>query len=78
LLTKRLQPGESICLYTDGVTETQNQRGMMLGYDGFLSLLGSSWQTDSGKFLEEILHRHSQWSHQPQDDQTIILIRHEK
>lgn len=78
LLTMLLQPGESICLYTDGVTETHNQQGVMLGYDGFLSILGSSWQTDSAKFLEEILHRHAQWSHQPQDDQTIILIRHEK
>jgi serine phosphatase RsbU (regulator of sigma subunit) len=78
IVTMCLLPGESICLYTDGITEAQSPQGNLLGYEGFLSLLESSWQNDSAKFLEEIILQHSKWSQQAQDDQTIILLRHEK
>jgi serine phosphatase RsbU (regulator of sigma subunit)/anti-sigma regulatory factor (Ser/Thr protein kinase) len=76
-----LSPGAAVLLYTDGITESQNSAGEMLG-EKFLALMLSNaiMKTKNvlaaKQFLLEQFTNHR--GHAPlTDDQTFILIRHQ-
>jgi len=73
----RLEPGDTIVLYTDGITESFNERREMFGVDGLdAALEGCSGQpacvVDS---VHGALYEHTQ-SRTRDDDQTIVALRY--
>lgn len=75
-----LDPGDTLVLYTDGITETTDPAGEELGLDRFVQLL----QSLRGSSLEELweqvetaLATYSQAS-VPGDDRTLVLIRRDE
>jgi serine phosphatase RsbU (regulator of sigma subunit) len=75
-----LPPGAAALLYTDGLSETRNAAGEMLGEEKLLELLAATASrtsgTEAGKHF--LLQRLADFrDHAPlTDDQTLILIRH--
>ena len=76
-----LRPGEVLALYTDGLTDLQNDRGEQLGSEELLRILRNSairnaaapldrTMTDLRQSMEQ--YRGSQT---PPDDQTLLLCR---
>lgn len=77
-VTLRLNPGETLCLYTDGLAEAQGKTGETLGYEGFRQLLQESWSDQIDVYLQALLKRHGGWARKQDDDQTVILVKRNK
>ena len=75
-----LPPGAAALLYTDGLTETRNAAGEMLGEKTLLQLLtqaaAHTGDAHAGKHF--LLRRLADFCDHapPTDDQTLIFIRH--
>ncbi|MDZ7335132.1 MAG: SpoIIE family protein phosphatase [candidate division KSB1 bacterium] len=72
----RLQPGDHILLYTDGVTEARNARGKMFSSRRLEEILNHPWQTPK-QLIETVISqvkRHCR-STQPHDDITLLAIK---
>jgi len=73
------RPGDVFLMGSDGLTETQNSAGEMLGYDRFLEIV---WQATSGRaesIVAEILQavRRFEAGAAQVDDQTLLVIQFE-
>lgn len=74
--TIELKTGQTLVLYTDGITEARNSDGEMFGVEGIeRALEDCSGQLDCVvKSITEPLGRH-QKDNQPDDDQTVVAMR---
>ena len=74
--TIELKSGQTLVLYTDGITEARNSDGVMFGVEGIESALEDcSGQLDCVvKSITEPLGRH-QKDKQPDDDQTVVAMQ---
>jgi serine phosphatase RsbU (regulator of sigma subunit) len=78
LSTADLEPGDTLLLYTDGVTEAHAADGELFGLDRLTDLLEQ--EAASGRPPEEILRRlvRALTEHQPEglrDDATLLLVQ---
>ncbi|MFZ5952508.1 MAG: PP2C family protein-serine/threonine phosphatase [Candidatus Rifleibacteriota bacterium] len=72
-----LKPGETVCLFTDGLVEARDADGETLGYEGFKKLLLENWGKSVKEHLEAVLGAHSKAASGSEDDRTLILLRFE-
>ncbi|HLL52433.1 MAG TPA: PP2C family protein-serine/threonine phosphatase [Myxococcaceae bacterium] len=73
----RLEPGDVMVLYTDGITEAMNAQGELFGQERLLS----EFERLGGQSVEEIrdglMARVNAWTDHQQDDVTLLVFRHE-
>jgi len=69
-----LESGESIVLYTDGIVETVNRTGLMLGFDGFEKICRQTVALNAEDSVSHIFSSASSWGPQ-NDDQTVIVLK---
>jgi sigma-B regulation protein RsbU (phosphoserine phosphatase) len=76
-LATRLQPGDSLVLYTDGVTEAMNAKQNLYGEDQLFSLIELR-SDDSPRLLVENIFRsvHEYAEGTPQSDDITVLVLH--
>lgn len=73
----RLAPGETLALYTDGVTETRNAQGEMLGEERLVEVLDACVDEHAAKTADQLVQAavdHADFA--PADDIAILVIRH--
>ncbi len=73
----RLGRGESLALYTDGVTETRNAQGEMLGEERLVEVLDACVEEHAEKTADQLVQAavdHADFA--PADDIAILVIRH--
>ncbi len=70
-----LQPGDRLCLFTDGVTELANQSGDLWGDDRLAELLADSDRDELPEVRNRLLRAFESFAeaHVPQDDCTFLL-----
>lgn len=73
----QLQPGDTLCLYTDGITEAFDDQKKQFGLSGLSSVLIDNIDLPLPKLHDAVTKRVSSWCAQPSDDQTLILLRRE-
>ncbi|PKL42743.1 MAG: hypothetical protein CVV41_11965 [Candidatus Riflebacteria bacterium HGW-Riflebacteria-1] len=78
VVTFRLSPGETLCLYTDGMAEVLGSNGVALGYEGLKQMLLECWSDQIDTFRQLLLQSHKNWAKRQDDDQTVILIKRDK
>lgn len=71
-----LAPGARLILYTDGLVETTNKAGQMLGYDGFVDICAGAAGLSALKTVEQIFGAAAAWGPQNDDQTVIVLMRH--
>lgn len=69
-----LAPGESLILYTDGLVETTNANGQMLGFDGFHKVCSGSAALEPADMIDSLIAAANAWGPQ-NDDQTVIVLK---
>ncbi len=75
-ITATVAPGDTIMLYTDGITEADDARGRMYGYGRLESLLRRYHRQRPRTLLGNIVSTVKQWSENNLDDDvTALLIR---
>jgi len=73
--TVEICPGDVILLFTDGVTESANREGEMLGQERLCSLLADSAGLPMEKALQRILDAVCGFQVSQEDDMTLVLLR---
>jgi sigma-B regulation protein RsbU (phosphoserine phosphatase) len=73
----RLEPGDLLVLFTDGITEPENEYGEMYGEDRLADLICRNAQSSDDEIIGEIMQSVRQWtgSDELQDDMTLVLMR---
>ena len=73
-----LAHGESLALYTDGVTETRDAGGEMLGEERLVAVLDACVEEDAGKTADQLVQAavdHAAFT--PADDIAVLVLRHQ-
>ncbi|MDX2029931.1 MAG: SpoIIE family protein phosphatase [Blastocatellia bacterium] len=73
----RLEPGDILLAYTDGVVESRNRRGEEFGEERLGSLLCQHAHLDAAHLEEQILRVLQQWTAdaEQEDDLTLVLFK---
>lgn len=72
-----LEAGDLLLLYTDGISEPQNEYGEMFGEDRLIEVVRrNAHQTDAG-IIQAVMEAVIQWTGSPelQDDMTLLIAR---
>ncbi len=74
-----LEPGDLLCLYSDGITEAESPEDVEFGMGGLIDLLRRERDRPLSELVEEITRAVGEHSRGlPQgDDQTLVLLRRE-
>ncbi|MCY3506700.1 MAG: SpoIIE family protein phosphatase [Chloroflexi bacterium] len=73
----QLEPGDTVCLYTDGVTEATNQQGELMGIEGIQELFASAPPTGAEQSCMGMLNRVLEFTGDaPQHDDITCLTLH--
>lgn len=72
----KIKPGQAMILYTDGMVESRNDKGIELGYQGLYDLLVPAFNADADIFYHNILSAYRNWLGQAitGDDMTMIVL----
>ncbi|MGE5567893.1 MAG: PP2C family protein-serine/threonine phosphatase [Rhodospirillales bacterium] len=73
----RLEPGDLLVCFTDGITEPENEFGEMYGEDRLADLIIKNASRDPGEIVCAIMDSVREWTGSPelQDDMTLLLAR---
>jgi sigma-B regulation protein RsbU (phosphoserine phosphatase) len=73
----RLEPGDLLALFTDGITEPENAYGEMYGEERLADLVSRNADRGEDEIIQEIMQSVRQWtgSDELQDDMTLVVMR---
>lgn len=74
----KLQPGDTMILYSDGIIEAMDSREEVFDYPRFKALLQSAWDEDLELYWKNIMDGNRAWAAEQDDDLTFMIIRYEK
>jgi phosphoserine phosphatase RsbU/P len=74
--TVRLNPGDSLCLYTDGITDRTNAEGEQFGFDRFEMLLKETVGGDASGIVRNVFQKLETFAgdEPAPDDQTMLVL----
>lgn len=75
----KLEPGDRVLLYTDGVIESKDERGQMLTAAGLVSLARSADRVTPASLVRGIAAQLASLSngHPAEDDMTLLALQHD-
>ncbi len=71
-----MQPGTTLFLYTDGITEAKSVNGEMFGRDRLVSLLENHDNTDVKTLVDDVIAEVQRFAEMQSDDLTLLAIRY--
>jgi PAS domain S-box-containing protein len=74
-LDLRLQPGDTVVLFTDGMTEAMNGAGEMYGIDRIVATLRDAASAPVDALRDRLLDDVRRWAPDQDDDRTILVAR---
>lgn len=69
-----LEPGDSLILYTDGIAESKNEKGEEYTFERLRRNISELYNPDPEVFYKNIYGLYDDWSAQPEDDYTVMVI----
>ncbi|MGK2857262.1 MAG: PP2C family protein-serine/threonine phosphatase [Thermoanaerobaculia bacterium] len=71
-----LEPGDLLCLYTDGIVEAHDKNDREFGIDRLIRLVRKHRERSSQEISRIVLNASSDWAHGiEQDDRTIVIVK---
>jgi len=71
----KLDPGDLLCLYSDGIIEAHDRRDREFGLDRLQRIVKAGRERTAREIGEEVLARVAKWGRQREDDQTIVIVK---
>ena len=71
----KIDPGDLLCLYTDGIVEAHNARDEEFGLERLVRLVKSNRQRSAEEIGREVLARVSKWGRRDPDDRTVVIVK---
>lgn len=70
----KLLPNQSLVLYTDGIAEAKNSSDEDYGFERMKKVFPGLYDEDPQKFYNNIFKEYENWSKEPDDDFTLMVI----
>jgi phosphoserine phosphatase RsbU/P len=73
----KLQSGDLLVCYTDGISEPENEYGEMFGEERLIELVAKNAARDDAAIIDSVMEAVRQWTGVPElsDDMTLLLAR---
>jgi serine phosphatase RsbU (regulator of sigma subunit) len=76
--TFRLNPGDILLLYTDGLTEARNAEGRVFGMDNLSGALKRNRDLPAERIVAGLMETVNSWAEEQHDDRTCIVMKKEE
>jgi sigma-B regulation protein RsbU (phosphoserine phosphatase) len=70
-----LQPGDLLCMYSDGIIEAQDKQEREFGTERLLRVVKAARNRSAKEIGQEVLTRVANWGREGQDDRTIVIVK---
>jgi hypothetical protein len=74
----KLEPGQSLIVYTDGIAEATNKNGEQYGFDRLKNNLPNLYDSNPESFFKNLVSVYENWVDQVDDDLTILITTRDK
>jgi sigma-B regulation protein RsbU (phosphoserine phosphatase) len=71
----KLDPGDLLCLYSDGIIEAHDKNDREFGIDRLRHLVRGHRTRSAQEIGQEVLARVKKWRRDAEDDQTIVIVK---
>jgi sigma-B regulation protein RsbU (phosphoserine phosphatase) len=71
----RLEKGDLLCLYTDGIVEAHNENDEEYGLGRLIELVRSVRDRSAQEIGLEVLRRIDDWGRKGEDDRTVVIVK---
>jgi sigma-B regulation protein RsbU (phosphoserine phosphatase) len=71
----KLNPGDLLCMYSDGIVEAHNSRDREYGIDRLHRLVVHLRHQTAKEIGKEVLSRVAKWARRAEDDRTIVIVK---
>jgi sigma-B regulation protein RsbU (phosphoserine phosphatase) len=71
----KLDPGDLLCLYSDGVVEAHNRHDEEFGLDRLKRMAKASRTHSAEEIGREVLARVARWGRKGEDDRTVVIVK---
>lgn len=71
----KLEPGDLLCMYTDGIIEASDARDREFGIERLIRVVKANRRRTAQEIGQEVLNRVEKWGMEGQDDRTIVIVR---
>ncbi len=71
----KLEKGDLLCLYSDGIVEAADRKDQEFGMDRLLKVVRSNRDRSAKEVGKEVLERVAKWGREGQDDQTVVIVK---
>jgi len=71
----KLDPGDLLCMYTDGIIEAHDSDDQEFGTDRLLRIVKANRHRSAHEIGLEVLVRVAKWGRKGEDDRTIVIVK---
>ena len=71
----KLDPGELLCLYSDGIVEAHDRADREFGLDRLQRLVKLNRNRSAKEIGVEVLYRVARWARKAEDDRTVVIVK---
>jgi sigma-B regulation protein RsbU (phosphoserine phosphatase) len=71
----KLNPGDLLCLYTDGIVEAHNARDEEFSLERLVRLVKANRNRSAEEIGREVLARVKKWGMRDPDDRTVVIVK---
>jgi sigma-B regulation protein RsbU (phosphoserine phosphatase) len=71
----KLDPGDLLCLYSDGIVEAADRHDREFGLDRLQRIVKANRDRSAQEIGGEVLARVARWGSEKQDDRTVVIVK---
>lgn len=71
----QLEPGDLMCLYTDGIVEAHDPKDREFGLERLQKIVKLNRARSAQEIVNEVFQRVSKWARTEEDDRTIVVVK---
>ena len=71
----KLDPGDLLCLYSDGIVEAHDRADREFGLDRLQRLVKLNRNRSAKEIGAEVLYRVARWARRAEDDRTVVIVK---
>jgi sigma-B regulation protein RsbU (phosphoserine phosphatase) len=73
----KLDPGDLLCMYSDGVIEAHNAHDEEFGIERLIKLVKTNRRRSAQEIGQDVLARVDKWGRKGEDDRTVVIVKAE-
>jgi len=71
----KLDPGDLLCLYSDGIVEAHDPQDREFGLDRLQRIVKQHRGRTAQEIGQEVLARVAKWGREGEDDRTVVIVK---